>query len=504
VVVVGAGAFFLWQRLSGSLTIDGLDNGAALARDAVATSEVRVTVSGGGSPRATLNGAAFGDPVRDGSVYVWRLPNLADGSYRLEVSADRMLFGTASSRRVFTVDSKPPDLQLPAVAATAPIDQPVSVDGTTDEPVTITADGASVDWTGTTFHLRFPYPPAAPVLVTATDAAGNAATASVIVPVARPVSNGVHVTALAWADPQLHAEVQSLIDNRQINAVELDLKDESGIVGYDSTVPLAKEIGAVQESYSLKDAVAELHAEGVRVIGRVVAFRDPVLAKAAWARGDKDWVVQDAAGAPLGAYGGFSNFANANVQAYNLAIAEEAARAGVDEILWDYVRRPEGALSSMVFPGLDGSVADAVAGFLGKGQAILRPLKVLQGASVFGIAATRPDQVGQDVASMSRHTDYIAPMLYPSHWNAGEYGVADPNRQPYDIVKASLADFVAEVSATGRTLAPWLQDFDDGAKYGAAEVQAQITAAKELGVESWLLWNPNTQYTSAALPPLAA
>ena len=68
-----------------------------------------------------------------------------------------------------------------------------------------------------------------------------------------------------------------------------------------------------------------------RVIGRVVAFRDPVLAKAAWARGDKDWVVQDTAGAALGAYGGFTNFANANVVAYNLAIADEAARAGVDE-----------------------------------------------------------------------------------------------------------------------------------------------------------------------------
>jgi hypothetical protein len=158
----------------------------------------------------------------------------------------------------------------------------------------------------------------------------------------------------------------------------------------------------------------------------------------------------------------------------------------------------------MVFPGLTGSVADAVSAFLAQGQERLRPLKVLQGASVFGIAATRPDQVGQNVADIALHTDYIAPMLYPSHWNAGEYGVVHPDRQPYDIVKASLADFVAKVGPTGRTLAPWLQDFDDGMHYGAAEVRAQITAAKELGVESWLLWNPNTQYSSAALPPLAA
>ena len=71
-------------------------------------------------------------------------------------------------------------------------------------------------------------------------------------------------------------------------------------------------------------------------------------------------------------------------------------------------------------------------------------------------------------------------------------------------MKASLADFVAEVAPTGRTLAPWLQDFDDGVPYGDAEVQAQIAAAKDLGVDSWLLWNPRTQYTASALAPLAA
>ena len=503
-VVVGVGAFFLWQRLSGSVTIEGLDNGAALGRSAVESSEIRVHVSGRGTPRATLNGASIGAPARDGSDYVWHLPNVADGAYRLEVSADRLLFGTVSSTRSFTVDSVAPVLQVPAATPAAAIDQPVTVDGTVDDDATVKADGATVDWTGTTFHLRFPYPPAAPVAVSATDRAGNATTASVIVPVARPTSVGVHVTALAWADPQLHAEVQSLIDSHQVNAIELDLKDESGIVGYDSAVPLANEIGAVKASYSLAAAVADLHAHGVRVIGRVVAFRDPVLAKAAWERGNKDWVVQDDAGQPLGAYGGFSNFANADVQAYNLAVAAEAARAGVDEILWDYVRRPEGPMSSMVFPGLQGSVADAIGSFLSQGQALLRPMKVLQGASVFGIAATRPDQVGQDVPTIARHTDYIAPMLYPSHWNKGEYGVADPNRQPYDIVKASLADFVAEVAPTGRTLVPWLQDFDDGVRYGDAEVQAQVTAANELGVESWLLWNPDTRYTASALPALAA
>jgi hypothetical protein len=294
----------------------------------------------------------------------------------------------------------------------------------------------------------------------------------------------------------------AMVDAHQVDAVELDLKDEGGVVGYDSKVPLAQQIGAVQTSYDLGQAVATLHAKGVRVIGRIVAFRDPVLAKAAWADGHHDWVVQTPQGRPLGAYGGFTNPASADVRAYNVALAEEAAERGVDEVLWDYARRPEGPISSMVLPGLTGPPADAVVALLTEGQAVLRPHGVLQGVSVFGIAATRPDQVAQDVPAIAAHVDYIAPMLYPSHWNKGEYGVADPNRQPYDIIKASLADFQKDVQAAGTPLSPWLQDFSEGVPYGEAEVRAQIQAARDLGVTDWLLWNAGSVYTASALDPL--
>jgi hypothetical protein len=320
------------------------------------------------------------------------------------------------------------------------------------------------------------------------------------------MTRGVHVTAVAWTNPQTHAEIQSLIDNKQINTVELDLKDETGEIGFDSTSPVGNEIGAVKNRYHLAKAVADLHAQGIRVVGRVVAFRDPILAKAMWDGGQHDWVVQDANGNALGAYGGFANFANADVQKYNLDVAEEGAKSGVDEILWDYVRRPEGPIDSMVFPGMasaDENVTSSIVDFLTKGQAMLRPLHALQGASVFGIAATRPTQVGQDVSAIAMHTDYVAPMLYPSHWNNGEYGVANPTRQPYDIVKASLADFVAAVAPTGRPLVPWLEDFSDkGVTYGDQQVQDQIRAAQELGVPNWLLWNADTLYTETALAPI--
>ncbi len=82
--------------------------------------------------------------------------------------------------------------------------------------------------------------------------------------------------------------------------------------------------------------------------------------------------------------------------------------------------------------------------------AALAGTDTLVGASVFGVAATRPEEVAQDIPAMARQVDYIAPMLYPSHWGPGEYRVADPNGQPYAIVLRSTRDFVKRVRGTGR------------------------------------------------------
>ena len=100
---------------------------------------------------------------------------------------------------------------------------------------------------------------------------------------------------------------------------------------------------------------------------------------------------------------------------------------------------------------------------------------------------------------MAREVDYIAPLIYPSHWNSGEYDVPDPNRQPYLIVKRSLADFKAAVTGTGARLVPWLQDFSLGVTYGPAEVRAQIDAARSDGVHEFLLWDAAVTYTAAGL-----
>jgi hypothetical protein len=295
--------------------------------------------------------------------------------------------------------------------------------------------------------------------------------------------------------------VLQLAREGRIDTVQLDIKDESGEIGYLSQVPLAAEIGATNDVYNPREALDQMHAAGLRVVGRIVAFRDPVLGKASWQSGDRERLVQTPSGTPYsGGYGqySFTNFADPEVRAYNIALAEEAAALGFDEILYDYVRRPDGSVSKLRFPGLTVSPEQSIADFLGETRPAVRRHGALLGASVYGISATRPEQIAQDIRLIAKHADYVSPMIYPSHWGRGEYGVANPEAQPYDITARSLADFVALTKDSATAVIPWLQSFSLRVRYGADEVRAQINAAEANGITSFILWDPNCKYSQAA------
>lgn len=495
-----------WEATRVPVEIAGIDDGAALRLDAATDLEVVVTIdradSVAGASFTVNDEAPPGDVLeRTDTGFVWTPGPLPADAYRIEVHAPRPVLSDAAFSWEFVVDDTAPLLEIPEPAP-AGICEPVTVTARAEPGSTVTVGGEPVDLADDgTFTLSFDQPPAGAIPVIATDAAGNRSGGEIVVPTDYPPNQGVHVTAAAWGHDGLRQGILDLIDAGLVSTVELDLKDEGGIVGYDTDVALAHTIGAVQEHYDLDEAMAELEARDVRVVGRVVAFRDAPLAHWAWNHGRPDMVVQDAEGGMLGAYGGFTNFVHPDVRQYNLDIALEGVEAGMDDILWDYVRRPEGAISNMVFPGIEGSVASEVAEFLAFTAEPLRERCAYQGASLFGIAADRPWAVGQDVGLIARNVDYIAPMLYPSHWGPGEYGVDHPDGQPYDIIKASLADFQAKAEGTGVTMVPWIQDFSLGVAYGPEEVRAQIEAARDLGVDDWLLWNARVVYTEGALDP---
>jgi hypothetical protein len=311
---------------------------------------------------------------------------------------------------------------------------------------------------------------------------------------------GIHVTmALASLDGKLQ-EYLELVDDG-MNTIELDVKDENGEVGFlASAVPLARAVGAARPYYRPREAARLIHSKGVYLIGRVVVFEDPRLSA-----GRPELAIKNPDGSIWRNHAGlgWTNPYDKRVWDYNVSIAEVAARAGFDEIQFDYVRFPtDGDVESIIYPNKTSTPPGwVIAEFVHYAAKRLKPLGVRISTDVFGLAATRDLGIGQIPKRISKYVDTVYPMVYPSHYGKGEYGLEDPNASPGPTVEWSLADFRRELKSSKAELIPWLQDFSYGRSYGLADVRAQIEAARLMGARGYLLWNPLGIYTPGALAP---
>ncbi|GAA4848485.1 hypothetical protein GCM10025787_33970 [Saccharopolyspora rosea] len=498
VVVLVLGYFLLRNLSTEDVDIRGLPERPV---NAAAVSAVRVRTAADDA-RVLLDGRPVRTAGRDGALLVGP-PGLRDGRHELRVEVPSWL-GTGTTTREFTVDNAPPMLQVDDSLRPSGPNKPVTVTGKAEGATSVTVAGKPVTPNAQGGFSAVVDRPEREVPVVATDAAGNRTEKVMTVHIRHPGMRGVHMTGLAWTSDALREPVLQLAREGKIDTVELDLKDEDGEVTYDSAVPLAREIGAVKGYYDARQVLDQLHHMGVRVVGRLVAFKDPILAEASWRGGHPERVVQTSDGQPwAGGYGKFpfTNFADPVVRRYNIDIAAEAAGLGFDDVLYDYVRRPDGDIHKMRLPELTTTPEVGIADFLRDTQHEVRSRGALLGASVFGISVDRPTQIAQDIRQMSQWVDYISPMVYPSHWAPGELGVPNPNGQPYEIVRRSLAAFAQAVAGTDVQIIPWLQDFSLGVSYGPAEVSAQIGAARDDGMTSFLLWDPACRYHDQALAP---
>ncbi|MFJ6698206.1 putative glycoside hydrolase [Streptomyces sp. NPDC091272] len=513
VVLALAGAGLgAWTFLSPATAVQGLADGDVLdgRKAALASAYLDAEAVGGkDGVRATLDNHPIAAKP-EGKRLRLALPRLADGRHTLVVEGGGDSLPFASAREVvdFTVDTKAPELKI-AEPEVKGADAPVNLTGraATDARVTVDGKDVPVDEKGA---FSITVPKGTPVVkVAAVDRAGNTTTQDVSTRARRPMIRAAHITAIGWGDDKLRGGILALVRSGKLNAVQLDVKDEDGEIGYASQVPLARQIGSAKGYYDARKAVAEIHAAGAQVIGRIVAFRDPKLASAAWKAGKRTQVVLTPDGTPYGGghYGAlsFTNFADPTVRKYNQDLAVEAAGLGFDDILYDYVRRPDGPLSRMRFPGIRATTPEqSITSFVADTRTAMRPHGKYLGVSVFGIAATRPTEIAQDIPALAKVSDYIAPMVYPSHWGPGEYGVAAPDTAPYAIVQRSLADFARQTKGTRSEIVPWLQDFSMGSTYGPTQVADQIKAAAANKMNSFILWNAGARYQGAALQQIAA
>jgi hypothetical protein len=308
---------------------------------------------------------------------------------------------------------------------------------------------------------------------------------------------GIGTSALR--DPALR-----LIDETELNAVVIDVKGDRGFVPYRSAVSLAAEVGA-QDVITIQDAPAllgVLKRNGVYTIARIVVFKDHPLAQ-----GRPDLAVKTPAGR---LWHDRENLAWTDpfrraVWDYNIALAVEAAHHGFDEIQFDYVRFPDAPGLVYAEPATEKSRVRAVEGFLAEARRRLAPYNVFLAADIFGYVCWNPGDtgVGQTLEGLASHLDYLSPMLYPSGFQFGIPGYANPVAHPYEIVSLTLARARERTGLAPVRFRPWLQAFPDYAfdrrPFRAAEIRAQISGAERFGSNGWMLWNPQNVYSREGL-----
>ena len=314
----------------------------------------------------------------------------------------------------------------------------------------------------------------------------------ITIPLERPVLRAVHVGGTLVGTDRWD-ELVELTNETSLNAFMLDIKDESGRIYPYTNVELAIDAGAALNRWDLAEVTAELQAEGIAVIGRIVTFQDPV-AGAAF----PDIAVQTPSGTPFSRAGlTFLDPTDPTAREYGLQLAEEACAAGIDELQFDYVRYPDGSHNGLVFDNGndDATRIETIRSFL-----IEARRRVVDGcdiaADVFGFTTSIDGDggLGQDFDVLSEVLDVISPMSYPNHWGQGWFGFDSPEDNPGGVIAGSMSDALAREPAA--TVRPWLQDFGG---YGPEEVRAQIDAADRLGL-GWMLWNVFSNYTEAGIP----
>lgn len=348
--------------------------------------------------------------------------------------------------------------------------------------------------------------PATPNTQAKLPAASGSPTPGRIIPVKTPDHlHGLYINAWAAGSTKKLAKLIDIANRTEINAFVIDVK-EGGEISYTSKIPLAKQIGSDKPYIRNPRALLQkLKDNNIYPIARIVAFKDKTLAAS-----KPGWVIHTADGSVWKDRKGdiWVDSYNKDVWDYNIAIAKEAVEMGFAEVQFDYVRFPDVPTSMMataVFPAKKGrTMQDAIREFLLYSREQLAPYHVPLTADVFGLTVSVGNDlgIGQRWDKMSDAVDVLLPMVYPSHFVRGSYGIPAPNAAPYTTVKTAMNYAVKRNKSIAKAakIRPWLQDFTLGApRYTAGYVRAQIKATYDAGLTDWVLWNPGSNYTVDAL-----
>jgi hypothetical protein len=333
----------------------------------------------------------------------------------------------------------------------------------------------------------------------------------------------LYITGAVATVPSLVDEYIELIDSTELNAIMIDLKsdlrDDLGMVYYDTQVPLARELGIFRPYIDMQGLVQRLKDRGIYTIARIQLFsHDNMLSDAR-----PEWSIRlRETGEVYADYPGpgiryaYLDPTNQNVWDYNIQLGVEAALMGFDEVNYDYIRFPDyfGTRAEFSEKLLFSEPIDAVNNpdrmfeviteFMDKAHRAVNGAGAKMSIDVFGrVVLGKSLTIAQDIRRMGDYTDYIAPMPYPSLWWPGAFDLASPVDEPYKVLDLANAAGIEQIKDEYARLRPWLQDHTDPwaykvVPYGPAEVRAQIDATEKYPeIDGWMLYDSANAYKGA-------
>ncbi|HEX6533941.1 MAG TPA: putative glycoside hydrolase [Gemmatimonadaceae bacterium] len=317
------------------------------------------------------------------------------------------------------------------------------------------------------------------------------------------VVRGLYVNRFAAQSPRRMRSLIAIADTTEINAFVIDMKDEFGLNFASSDPLVARNAGNAGHVAELRALIDTLRAHGIVPIARIVVFKDSVAA-----RNNPDHVIRKPDGSPWRDKKGLTwvDPYDPAIWEYDIRVAEEMARAGFAEIQFDYIRFPEPykSLPPQVFHDANGvSKPRALANFFRAACPRIHALGARCTADIFGLVTTVPGalEVGQQWEELAPVTDVLLPMVYPSHYPHGSFGIARPNAEPYRVIETAIArarerDLALHI-AKAEHVRPWLQAFSlkgMSPTYGPGELTQQKRAVYDAGYDGWVLWNPGSRY----------
>lgn len=324
---------------------------------------------------------------------------------------------------------------------------------------------------------------------------------------AEPVKvKGIYVTGPMAGSSHMD-ELIALVDETELNTMVIDIKNDEGFITYQMDLAAAKSIGACTAYISDMDGLMKkLKEHNIHTIARIVCFKDPNFAESnpqlALKTADGKFVTDTDGAAWVNPY-------RPEVWKYITDVAIKAAELGFDEIQFDYVRFPSGKDAGLADYGVDTnaySKEQAVLDFLAFACERFHEKDVVVGADVFGTIIDNEgdgESIGQNYQKLGSAVDVLSPMIYPSHYRNGVYGLDVPDAHPYETVAAALAasdNKLRTVAVEERAVVrPWLQSFTatwvpGHISYGGEQIKKQIQAVYDAGYEEWILWNAANRY----------